>query len=190
MSVPKSITHISRGRRVKSKAFQSGRSTSLLGLPFGLPLRISHSRANAPSISSGPFFDAPIKQTPMFSFCGNAVVKSTPSAPPAVKSALIRATGSPFNSRGVLVASAGGGLRGSPLTRPTVSLLPKQTSDTRTAAPSLTHGSSLQALKMRRSATMASSTLRLAPPRIELVATSPQRRPWPLAMCCLALWNQ
>ena len=46
----------------------------------------------------------------------------------------------------------------------------KQTSDTRTAAPSMTHGSSLHASKIRCVTVVACSARRFAPPRIEFVA--------------------
>ncbi len=59
----------------------------------------------------------------------------------------------------------------------------KQTSDTRTAAPSITHGSSLHASKIRRVAVAACSARRFAPPRIEFVETSPARAVLPKAIC-------
>ena len=64
------------------------------------------------------------------------------------------------------------------------------TNDTLTAAPSFTQGSSLQASKMRVCFTMASSTSRFRPPRMELVDTSPARCKRPSAMACRARSNQ
>ena len=51
----------------------------------------------------------------------------------------------------------------------------KHTSGTRTAAPSITHGSSLQASKIGLLPVALSKALRVAPPRMELVATRPTR---------------
>ena len=67
---------------------------------------------------------------------------------------------------------------------------PKHTRLTRTAAPLLIQGSSLQAAKMGMAATMRSSTLRLAPPRMELVATRPARFALPAAIWARAFSNQ
>ena len=51
----------------------------------------------------------------------------------------------------------------------------KHTSGTRTAAPSITHGSSLQASKIGLPPVALSKALRVAPPRMELVSTRPTR---------------
>jgi hypothetical protein len=67
---------------------------------------------------------------------------------------------------------------------------PNATNDTLTAAPSFTQGSSLQASKMRVCFTMASSTSRFRPPRMELVDTSPARGSRPAAISARARSNQ
>ena len=66
----------------------------------------------------------------------------------------------------------------------------KQTNDTRTAAPSITHGSSLQASKIRPLSVAACSARRFAPPRMEFVATSPARPAFLVVTCRLAFSNQ
>ena len=82
-----------------------------------------------------------------------ACVRSTA---PAVRLALIRDTAFPPRWAG----------------KP-ASLGARQTRDTRTAAPSTTHGSSGQASNIAASLTIRSSTARLRPSRIEFVATRP-----------------
>ena len=71
-----------------------------------------------------------------------------------------------------------------------VSFPVKLISDTRTAAPSITHGSSDQASKIRAFSTIRSSTARLLPPRIELVATRPARTVRLCPTKSPVLWNQ
>ena len=92
--------------------------------------------------------------TPAFSLRGRTFVRSTASE---VRSALIVETGIP-SSRTISCFA-----------------LEKQTIETRTAAPSTIHGSSLHASKITVSSLMRCSKSRLAPPRIELVATNPTR---------------
>ena len=59
----------------------------------------------------------------------------------------------------------------------------KHTSGTRTAAPSITHCSSLQASKIGLPPVALSKALRVAPPRMELVATRPTRFEAPPPRC-------
>ena len=66
----------------------------------------------------------------------------------------------------------------------------KQTSDTRTAAPSTTQGSSDHASKIMPRSAIRSSTTRLRPPRMEFVATSPTLATLPVATNLSAKWNQ
>ena len=66
----------------------------------------------------------------------------------------------------------------------------KQTSDTRTAAPSITHGSSLHASKIRRVAVAACKRPPVRTARIEFVATSSTRAAFPEAICRPAFSNQ
>ena len=155
MAKPKSTIHLPAGRRVKSMPFTHGLRTSELGRPFGFAGRLSQSRAKSPGMSNAPALTSPMKAQPTFwgTFC--AFVRSTG---PAVKSELIRVTSLPSKRTGNVA-----------------SFRPKHTSDTRTAAPSTTHGSFAQASKMTPCFTIRSSTARLRPPRIELVATRPAR---------------
>ena len=95
------------------------------------------------------------------------------STAPAVISELIRLAAPPFRRTGKRA-----------------SLRAKHTNDTRTAAPSTTHGSSDQASKIEPRSTIRSSTARLRPPRIEFVATRPARAIRPSATNAPALWNQ
>ena len=92
---------------------------------------------------------------------------------PAVRSALMPVTGVPSRAVGT-----------------TDSRLAKHTKETRTAAPSITHGSSDQASNMTPCSTIWSSTERLRPPRIELVATRPARAIFLSATRRPALSNQ
>ena len=62
--------------------------------------------------------------------------------------------------------------------------------DTRTAAPSLTQGSSLQASNILVEPAMRSRTVRFAPPRIELVATRPASVAALDSSCTRAFSNQ
>src|ERR1017187_3377230 len=67
----------------------------------------------------------------------------------------------------------------------------KHTMDTRTAAPSNIHGSSLQASKILPwELVISSSTLRFCPPRMEFVATRPALLLFPASICFHALSNQ
>lgn len=106
-------------------------------------------------MSKAPPLVSPMKATPAFSFNLFAWVRSVPAA---VRSALTRATSAPSSLNPE-----------NPAPNPSI--------DTRTAAPSSTQGSSAQASRSAPAAAIGSSTRRLAPPRIELVVTSPARRP-------------
>ncbi len=163
---------MSRLRRVTSRPFHQGRTTSLFGRPCGFGRR-SHALAVSPGISKGPVFWIPENDVSPLRGRRVAAVRSTasPARSPLFKSAAILDAGVP--------SSIGAW-----------SDAPNATSDTRTAAPSLTHGSSLQASKMRVLCTMRSSTARLAPPRIEFVATSPARCKCPASICARACSNQ
>src|ERR1035437_1850815 len=66
----------------------------------------------------------------------------------------------------------------------------KQTIETRTAAPSNIHGSSLQASKILPWEQISSSTFRFCPPRMEFVATKPDLLLFPASICFHALSNQ
>ena len=126
--------------------------------------------------SNGPPLVSPMKATPMFSGMRVALVRSIPDAPRlTVRSEWISSAGSP--SMRVF------GLYASPAPE-------KQTSDTRTAAPSITHGSSDQASKIGRPWVAACNARRFAPPRIEFVATKPARVALPDAICSPAFTNQ
>ena len=117
----------------------------------GIP---SHSLAIFPGISKFPFFDIPLKATPAFSASDTAAVRSKA----AVRSGLIRCTSRPSSRTS------------SPDAR-----REKQTSETRTAAPSRTQGSSSQASKIAPIASDAveNATVRSSPDRIAL---PPNRR--------------
>src|SRR6056297_1116514 len=90
----------------------------------------------------------------------------------AVRSGNIWGTGAPLSDKSVFVA------------------LPKQTIETRTAAPSTTQGSSAQAQNIPESCAIASRTLLLLLCRIELVATRPTRSTERSLMWMRALANQ
>ena len=122
------MIHLPEGRRVKSIPLTHGLSTSALRHAFGLAGSCSHSRAMSPGISNSPRFISPWKATPRFSINWTASVRSSV---PAVRSALIRDASFPSKRAA------------SPLSLPA-----KLISDTRTAAPSTTHGSSDHASKM------------------------------------------
>ena len=113
----------------------------------------------------------PEKDTPSFSVSGVlSVSRRAPAEAASDRSAEIIATLSP-SSR---ISGAS----------------PNATNDTRTAAPSFTQASSLHASKMRVCFTMASSTSRFLPPRIELVDTRPARFSRPSAITRRACSNQ
>ena len=108
----------------------------------GSPAAWSHSRAvDHPATSKGPpFVDAPMNATPAFCRVDAATpVRSTP-APPLAPSRQIRVD---LVDGLAIETSANHGFVPGPRER--------QTNDTRTAAPSITHGSSLHASKIRRS---------------------------------------
>ena len=110
-----------------------GLSTSALGRPFGLAGRQSNSRARS---SNGPPLVSPMKATPVFAGMRFALVKSIPAPPRlAERSEWISSAGSPSTRVSGL----------DPLPAPE-----KQTRDGRTAAPSITHGSSARESKLAR----------------------------------------
>ena len=169
MRHPKSMIHFPAGRRITSLPFIHGFSTSALGRPFGLAGRRNHARALSPGTSNGPPFVSPMKATPAFTASRLARVRSTPAPSRRdVRSVWISSTGTP-SSR------VSGG-------RDSSSRREKQISDTRTAAPSTTHDSSLHASKIRPAAVAACNACRFEPPRIELVATRPPRAARPAAI--------
>ena len=173
---PKSMIHLSAARRVTSIPLIHGFSTAAFVRPFGLDGRLSHSRAKSPGTLKGPPFSSPLKEALAFTVRHRALVRSMPTSPRrAVRSAWISSTTTP-SSRGACSSRS--------------SMREKQTSDTRTAAPSMTHGSSLHASKIRRASVAAFSARRFAPPRMELVATSPTRAALPDAICLPAFSNQ
>ena len=168
---PKLITQECRGRVVKSFPLRKGRRTSRLRLPFGLEGAESQVDATSWLTSNSPTSTGPWKLTPLFSnSCATSAKLVWPFCPS--KSAWTIATDCPSN-----VAS--------PPFSPS-----KHTIDTRTAAPSTVQPSSDHASKIRPPSTMGFSTARLAPPRMELVATRPARERWPACICSHAFANQ
>jgi hypothetical protein len=165
---PKSIIHISRGRRVTSMPLTHGRTTSEFGLLLGLPTSASISRARSPEMSNGPPLMSAMNATCRFLARGLACVRS--SVP--VRSAFICSTGVPSS---ILSTSV-------PLSKPTI--------ETLTAAPLSIQERSDSAKKMSPVSFMRRSTRRFAPPRIELVASSPTRRTFPSSISRRALSNQ
>ena len=78
-SPPKSIAHISRGRRVKSRPFTQGFNTRLLGRPFGVQGFAEQERAIFPSISKAPPFVSPMNAIPRFSASRRASATFAPA---------------------------------------------------------------------------------------------------------------
>ena len=148
MSVPQSMMNISRGRRVRSRPLTHGTITSAFGRPFTFVGCLSIARASSPAMSNAPPFVSPMKDTPRFSDRTRACVTSTP----VVKLLLITSTGCPSSVR----------CSSDPSSCATI--------ETRTAAPSTTHGSSDHAMKMSPPSLTRSSVVRFAPPRMEIVA--------------------
>ncbi len=69
------MIHMSRGRRVISRPFTHGTTTSELGRPCGLGVR-SISRARLSAISNAPPLVSPMNESPRFAGIGRAVVVS------------------------------------------------------------------------------------------------------------------
>src|SRR3989338_1821099 len=139
-----------------------GFSTSEFGLPCGFG-SLSQACAVAEGTLKAPARHKPKYDHPAFFLSGIALVRSLPPLPPAVRSAWMFGTGYPSSTTDWIPACAG------------MTETPKHTSDTRTAAPSLIHSSSLHALKIFPLSRMRSSTGRLRFCRMELVATKPAR---------------
>ncbi len=154
-----------------SRPLIHGFTTSEFGRPFGLPPAESSLAAVSGGTSKEPPLVSPIKERPLFSGSGTAPVTSTP----LVRSEKISSTSTPSS-------------RGSPFC---LAPLPsKPTIDTRTAAPSSIQERSLSAKKMSPPPLIRASTLRLAPPRMEFVASSPALRASPLCIFARAFSNQ
>ena len=151
------MIHISRGRRVTSRPLTHGRSTSLLGRPLGLSGACSQLRASSPGNVEGAALGVAHEgDRPAFSGRRLACVKI--EAPrgkigvdrlrPGRHQALLRSSSAPAEAHHATPAPPRRRLSRARRSRPR---------------------------RSRRLSAMGSSTRRLAPPRIELVETSPTR---------------
>ena len=165
---PKSIIQTPRGPWFRSMPLKYGRSTSLLGWPFGFRGSANHSCAFCAGMSKGPAGVTPMNESPRFSDSRRACVTSMA----AVKLLLIMATGRPSSSRGF----------SEPASNPTI--------ETCTVAPSNTQSRSDCAQKMSPVSLIRANTLRLAPPRIPCVANNPALFAFPATICARAFSNQ
>lgn len=154
ISTPKSMIQRSSLRRTIPLPLVHGRNTLAFDLPLTLTGSFSQLLARSPGTSNGPFFWVPINETFRFS----AKARAIPASLASVRSTPIVSTVEPFS-----------------LSVSFELWFVKQTSATRTAAPSMIHGSSFHASNILAAVATKRKVGRLLPPEIELVATRPAR---------------